>query len=94
MHRVERAELLDEPSGIESFDLSAWIDTGALGFGGYETIDMLLRFYDGTGALLIETPLAKGQVVTRNRYRAASSLAAKSGEKLDSPCSTFAARLD
>ena len=65
MHRVERAELLDEPSGIESFDLSAWIDTGALGFGGNETIDMMLRFYGGTGALLIETPFAKGQVVTQ-----------------------------
>ena len=65
MHRVERADLLDEPSGIESFDHSAWLDTGALGFGGNETIDMLLRFYDGTGTLVIETPLAKGQVVTQ-----------------------------
>lgn len=64
LHRVERAELLEDPSGIESFDLSAWIDTGALGFGGTEKIDMVLRFHHGAGARVIETPLAEGQVVT------------------------------
>lgn len=64
LHRVVRAEMLNEPSGIESFDLSAWIDAGALGFGGTEKIDLVLRFHRGTGVRLIETPLAEGQVVT------------------------------
>lgn len=64
MHRVERAELLEGSSGIESFDLSAWIESGAMGFGGTEQIDLLLRFFHGAGARMIETPLADGQIVT------------------------------
>jgi len=64
LHRVVHAELLDVPSDIESFDLSAWIDTGALGFGGTEQIDIVLRFHHGAGARVIESPLAKEQVVT------------------------------
>ena len=77
LHRVMRAELLDEPSGIESFDLSAWIDTGVLGFGGTEKIDMVLRFHHGAGAHLNETPLAEGQAVTaepNNRHKVSATL--------------------
>lgn len=63
LHRVLRAEMLDEPSGIEAFDLDAWIAQGAMGFGGGEPIRLVLHLYEGLGELLRETPLARDQVI-------------------------------
>ena len=64
LHRVQRAELLDAASGIESFDLSAWLAEGALGFGGTELIALALRFHNGAGEILAQTPLAQNQEVS------------------------------
>ncbi|AWI52016.1 hypothetical protein DEH84_00040 [Aquabacterium olei] len=63
LHRMLRAELLDEPSGIEHFDLDAWLEAGGMGFGGQERIRLVLRLFDGMGERLKETPLGPDQVV-------------------------------
>ena len=61
LHRVSRAILRDEASGIESFDLDAWLATGALGFGGQEWIALSLHLHDGMGERLGESPLSSDQ---------------------------------
>ena len=61
IHRVQRAELIDTPSGIEQFDLGKWIESGALGFGGSERIRLVARFYDGAGEWVQEAPLSQDQ---------------------------------
>lgn len=63
LHRISRAELLEEPSGIEDFDLSAWIEQGAMGFGGGELIELVLLLKEGMGGLLRESPLSKDQEI-------------------------------
>ena len=63
LHRMTRAELLDTPSGIEGFDLDAWIEAGGMGFGGQERIRLVLRLFDGAGKRLMEAPLGKDQVI-------------------------------
>ncbi|WP_157270104.1 helix-turn-helix transcriptional regulator [Azohydromonas aeria] len=63
LHRVQRAELLPGPSGIERFDLQAWIDAGALGFGGSERIRLVARFFDNAGELVREAALSLDQVI-------------------------------
>ena len=63
LHRIERAELDDRPSGIESFDIDRWLAEGALGFGGNQRSRLRLRAWEGVGQLLTETPLADDQRV-------------------------------
>jgi predicted DNA-binding transcriptional regulator YafY len=63
LHRVQRAELLDAPSGIERFDLAGWIEAGALGFGGSERIRLVARFFDSAGEWVQEAPLSEDQQV-------------------------------
>lgn len=63
LHRMVRAELLDEPSGIDDFDLDTWLQAGGMGFGGQERIRLVLRLFDGMGERLKETPLGPDQVV-------------------------------
>lgn len=63
LHRMQRAELLDAPSGIEDFDLAGWIEAGALGFGGSERIRLVARFFDGAGEWVQEAPLSEDQQV-------------------------------
>ena len=64
LHRITHAEMLEAESGIDAFDLSAWIDSGVMGFGGDELIDLQVRLFDNVGVLLIEMPLAKDQCIT------------------------------
>jgi predicted DNA-binding transcriptional regulator YafY len=65
MHRVKEAEMLaDAASQPEGFNLDAYIVGGAFGFGGNETIKLELRFYDGVGNHLYETPLSVDQTLT------------------------------
>jgi len=65
MHRLRRAEMLDEacrrPKG---FDLAAYIAAGNLGFGKDTQIDLVLRFTREAGEHLWETPLCPDQQIT------------------------------
>ncbi len=63
LHRVQRAEVLEAPSGVENFDLSAWLRDGGLGFGGAQRIALVLRTHCNTGQLLAEAPLSVNQVM-------------------------------
>ena len=63
LHRVQRAQVVPEPSGIDSFSLEQWISEGGLGFGGHEQIALTLRLYDNTGEILAESPLSHDQVI-------------------------------
>jgi predicted DNA-binding transcriptional regulator YafY len=64
MHRVKEAEMLaDAASQPDGFNLDAYIVDGAFGFGGNETIKLELRFYDGAGNHLYETPLSADQAL-------------------------------
>ncbi|MDZ5455269.1 helix-turn-helix transcriptional regulator [Azohydromonas lata] len=67
MHRVQRAEMLDRPSGIENFDLSAWIESGAMGFGGNKLIHLVVRLFDGAAEWVQESPLSLDQTLV-NEY--------------------------
>lgn len=63
LHRIQTAELMAKPSGIEGFDLEGWIGAGGLGFGGHEEVGLELRLWERLGDLLKETPLAADQRV-------------------------------
>ncbi len=63
LHRVQRAQVAPGPLGIEHFDLGAWIDAGALGFGGSEGVQLVARFFDGAGEWVQEAPLSADQEV-------------------------------
>lgn len=63
LHRMSRPELLDTPSGIETFDLNAWIEAGGMGFGGQQRISLVLRLFDDAAERLAEAPLGSDQVM-------------------------------
>lgn len=63
MHRIQRTELVYEPSGIEAFNLSRWIAEGGLGFGGQEQIKLVVRLREGAAGMLREAPLSKDQTI-------------------------------
>lgn len=67
MHRIVNAASLDTPvQKPESFSLDAYIDSGAFGFGSPQVeAPVHLRFFNGAGNALKETPLARDQVVTQ-----------------------------
>ena len=64
LHRVEHVNILEEAAiPPDGFDLDNKIEMGVWGFGAGEQIAIKLRFYDGTGEHLRETPLSRDQQV-------------------------------
>lgn len=62
MHRIRTAEVVEEAaSRPKQFDLDAYIESGAMGFGGSEGITLVAVFRDNAGDHLHETPLAPDQ---------------------------------
>lgn len=64
LHRFSAIRLTDHKirqSG--NFDLDKFIESGALGFGEAEVHTVLVRFYDGSGAHLEDTPVQTDQVL-------------------------------
>ncbi|SFN44940.1 Predicted DNA-binding transcriptional regulator YafY, contains an HTH and WYL domains [Formivibrio citricus] len=63
LHRIEEATLLDGQTAQapEGFDLDSELAKGRLDFGAGERIQVQLRFYDGKGEHLHETPLSQDQ---------------------------------
>jgi|GEM_PF-3250610 len=64
LHRFQAAKPSDRAISAEKFDLDAWLESGAMGFFPSEVAQVHLRFYDGAGDHLYETPLTRNQVVT------------------------------
>lgn len=64
LHRIEQAEILDEPAIYpENFDLDDCVNRGVWGFGGDKLCDISIRFYDHKGDHLNETPLTRNQKI-------------------------------
>ena len=62
MHRVEAATLLDAPAvPPQDFNLEDKVARGVWSFGSEENLEIRLRFYNGAGEHLLETPLAADQ---------------------------------
>lgn len=62
MHRIRSAEVEEEAARRpKDFNLDAYIESGAMGFGGSETIALEAVFRDNAGDHLYETPLALDQ---------------------------------
>lgn len=67
LHRIRSAQVLDTPSGIEDFDLDAWLRTGPLGFGGLGTIHLVAVLHEELPDRLAEAPLSADQALRRRR---------------------------
>lgn len=65
LHRIHAAQILPTKTNkIKDFDLDTYIASGAFGFSGdAPEIEVGLRFYNGAGFHLKETPLSKDQIV-------------------------------
>jgi predicted DNA-binding transcriptional regulator YafY len=65
LHRIHDAQmLLTKTNRLKDFDLDAYIASGAFGFSSDAAeIEVVLRFYNGAGFHLKETPLSKDQQV-------------------------------
>ena len=65
LHRIEKISVLDElpAEAPPGFDLDSELAKGRLGFGNGASVEVQLRFYDGKGAHLFETPLAQDQCI-------------------------------
>lgn len=65
LHRIHQAEMLPiKTNKPKDFDLDAYIASGAFGFSGdAPEIEVVLRFYNGAGFHLKETPLSVDQQV-------------------------------
>ena len=65
MHRIHKAEMLNKKTiKPADFDLDAYIASGAFGFSGEAPeIGVVLRFHNGAGFHLKETPLSSDQTV-------------------------------
>ena len=64
MHRAERAAMRDQAViPPPDFDLDNKVARGVWEFGGGETIALKIRFYDGAGEHLRETPLSTAQQI-------------------------------
>ncbi|MBC3807042.1 WYL domain-containing protein [Undibacterium seohonense] len=65
LHRIHKAEMLPTKTNKpKDFDLDAYIASGAFGFSGdAPEIKVVLRFYNGAGFHLKETPLSADQQV-------------------------------
>lgn len=69
LHRMESAELLDEPCHIpEDFDLQEYIDSGELQFlEGNRPLKLAVLFEPYAGTHLLETPLSDDQTVKEQK---------------------------
>ena len=69
LHRMESAELLDEPCRIpEGFDLQAYLDSSPLQFPeGDQPLKLEVLFDAEAGAHLRETPLSRDQKITERQ---------------------------
>ncbi len=67
LHRIHAAQmLLTKTDKLKDFDLDTYITSGAFGFSGdAPEIEVVLRFYDGAGFHLKETPLSIDQRVCK-----------------------------
>jgi predicted DNA-binding transcriptional regulator YafY len=63
LHRMPKAELLeDDAAAPAGFSLDAWLESGAMGFGGSgRRMRVRLEFSGGAGNHLLESPLAADQ---------------------------------
>lgn len=68
LHRLRQVDVLDAPlRRPPSFDLDAYIASGALQFGSGKALKMRLRLTEPLAALLRETPLASDQTISTSR---------------------------
>jgi len=66
LHRIESVTVLDQPvEPPEGFDLDDKVSRGVWSFGAAEPFEIRLRFYDGKGEHLLETPLSGDQDIER-----------------------------
>ena len=65
LHRIEQANVLDDQPAVapEGFDLDELLAAGSLDFGRGAQIAVKLRFHDGKGEHLHETPLSLDQAI-------------------------------
>lgn len=63
LHRIERVKILSNQPVMapKGFDLDEQLAKGSLGFGNGEQIEIKLKFYEGKGEHLHETPLSGDQ---------------------------------
>ena len=62
MHRIESVVLLEQPAiPPEGFDIDDKVAKGVWSFGGEESVAVRLKFFDGKGNHLLETPLSADQ---------------------------------
>ena len=63
LHRIEQVRVLDDQVAVapEGFNLDEQLAKGSLGFGMGEQIAIKLKFHDGKGEHLHETPLSSDQ---------------------------------
>lgn len=63
LHRIIAADIVDEPSATPgNYEVDAFIDAGAWGFGDGTRIELVAVFEDGYGDHLLESPLSDSQV--------------------------------
>lgn len=68
LHRIKQAQMLDTGARNDDFDLQAWIDSGAMGFGGNEPIRLVARLFGPAGEWLQEAPLSPDQQVVSDGH--------------------------
>ena len=68
LHRIEQVKILrDQPAvAPEGFDLDNQLAKGSLGFGQGKQIQVKLRFYEGKGEHLNETPMSPDQQIVEH----------------------------
>lgn len=68
LHRIQRANMLDQPSKTPAgFNLAQYIAQGAFGFEGNGTITLAALFTDGAAEHLRETPLSGDQQIISDK---------------------------
>lgn len=67
LHRFTAVKLTDQKTrSRQNFDLDRFIESGKMGFFPTDALEVHLRFYEGVGTRLEETPLSSTQVLTGN----------------------------
>lgn len=65
LHRIQAAEMLDSPiHRVKGFDLDAYLESGAFGWGEGKYIKLTALFTAEAAAHLYETPLSEDQRIT------------------------------
>lgn len=68
LHRIQRVDILDAPAkSPKGFRLADYIAEGHLGFGSAEPVSLQLRFRNGAGEHLFDTPLSTDQAITTGK---------------------------